>query len=211
MSEAWRLPQSECECARGLLAQFVDDDLAVVETTWLRGHLEACAECRAASAAFAGIDSELTAWGERVGLRNPPPPGAREQLAARLAHLPDRRRTIRWVSAGSVAIAAAIAAMLMVTVIAPHKRLPAGNRAGDQAGNRSDAAFVGIPYLPPLDPHENATIVRMNIRVATLIAVGYRVTADPETVVPADVLVGEDGRAHAVRVLSGIDWNGTGD
>ena len=77
--------------------------------------------------------------------------------------------------------------------------------------NRSDAAFIGIPYLPPLDPHENVAIVRMSIRVASLIAVGYRVTADPETIVPADVLVGEDGRAYAVRVLSGIDWNGTGD
>jgi hypothetical protein len=211
MSKAWRLPQSECARAHGFLAQFVDDDLAVVEATWLRGHLEACAECRAASAAFAGIDSELTAWGKRLGLRNPPPPGGREQLAAGLARLPGRSRAICWGSAGSVAVAAAIAAMLVVTVIAPHKRVPAGNRGGDQAGNGSDAAFVGIPYLPPLDPHENATIVRMNIRVATLIAVGYRVTDDPETIVPADVLVGEDGRAHAVRVLSGIDWHGTGD
>jgi len=211
MSEACRLPQSECARAHGLLAQFVDDDLAAVESTWLRGHLEACAECRAEAAAFAGIDSELTAWGQRLNLQNPPPPGAREQLAAKLTHLPNRSRAIRWISAGSVAVAAAIAAMLVVTLIAPHKRLPAGNRAGDPDGNRSDTAFVGIPYLPPLDPHENATIVRMNIRVATLIAAGYRVTADPETVVPADVLVGEDGRAHAVRVLSGIDWNGTGD
>jgi len=211
MSEFLHLPESECARAHALLAQFVDDDLAVGEATWLRGHLEACAECSAALTGFAGMDSELTGWGERLGLRNPPPPGAREQLAARLAPLPARRRAIRWMPAGSVAVAAAIAAALVLTAIAPHKKRPAGDHAGNQAGNQDGAAFVGIPYLPPLDPHENATIVRMNIRVATLIAVGYRVTADPETIVPADVLVGEDGRAHAVRVLSGIEWDGTGD
>jgi hypothetical protein len=203
MSEALHLPESECARAHSTLAQFVDDDLAVGEAAWLRVHLEACAECRAALAAFAGIDSELTGWGQRLGLRNPPPPGAREQLAARLAALPARRRATRWMPAASAAVAAAIAAALVLTAIAPHKKLP--------AGNRGQAPFIEIPYLPPLDPYENASIVRMNIRVATLIAAGYRVAADPDTIVPADVLVGEDGRAHAVRVLADIDWNGKGD
>jgi hypothetical protein len=32
---------------------------------------------------------------------------------------------------------------------------------------------------------------------------GYKVSADPDRVVPAEVLVGEDGRAHAVRLMSG--------
>jgi hypothetical protein len=207
MSETLHLPEWECARAHGLLAQFVDDDLAVGEATWLRGHLETCAECRVCLARFAEIDDEVTGWGERLGLQNPPPPDAREQLAARLALPPDRRRAVGWLRVAAAAVAAAIAAVLVFAVVAPHKQLPGGNRAGI----RSAPAFVGIPYLPPLDPHENATIVRMNIRVATLIAVGYRVTADPETIVPADVLVGEDGRAHAVRVLSGIEWNGTGD
>jgi anti-sigma factor RsiW len=207
MSEVLHLPESECARVHGLLALFVDDGLAVEQSAWLRGHLEACAECRAALARFTAIDSELAGWGERLGLQNPPPPGAREQLAARLASLPAQRRAIRWMSARSAASAAAVAALiaaaLALAVIAPHRK--------PLAVDRGQAAFVGIPYVPPLDPRENAAIVRMNIRVATLIAVGYRVTADPETIVPADVLVGEDGRAHAVRVLSGIDWNGTGD
>jgi anti-sigma factor RsiW len=197
MSEDLHLPESECARAHGLLAEFVDGGLAAGSATWLRGHLEACAECRAALARFAEIDSELTGWGERLCVQNPPPVGAREQLAARLASLPARRRAFRWIPA------AAIAAALAIAVIAPRQEPPAVHRA--------PAAFIGIPYLAPLDPRENAAIVRMNIRVATLIAAGYRVAADPDIVVPADVLVGEDGRAHAVRVLSGIDWNGTGD
>ena len=207
MSEALHLPELECARAQGFLAQFVDDDLAVGEATWLRGHLEACAECRVWLARFAEIDGEVTGWGQPLGLQNPPPSDAREQLAARLALPPAQRRTIRWMPAACAAVAATIAAALVLAAVAPHKKLPAGSRAGLW----SDPAFVGIPYLPPLDPNENTAIVRMNIRVATLIAVGYRVTADPETIVPADVLVGEDGRAHAVRVLSGIEWNGTGD
>ena len=71
--------------------------------------------------------------------------------------------------------------------------------------------LVGIPYLPSLDPRENATIVRMDIQVATLIAAGYSVAAEPGEIVPADVLVGEDGRAHAVRMLSDVELKGKGD
>jgi hypothetical protein len=201
MSEALPMPQSECARAHDLLALFVDDELAAGESKWLRGHLETCAECRALVAGFVEIDSELTGWGRQLGLQNPPPAGAREQLAEKM--LPSQRAAVRWMPVA----AAAIAAALVVAVMTPHKEPPAPK----SAPNPSDARFIEIPYLTPPDPRENATIVRMNIRVATLIAVGYRVTADPDTIVPADVLVGEDGRAHAVRVLSGIEWNGTGD
>jgi hypothetical protein len=190
-----------CARARDMLSQFVDGDLAVEQSAWLAIHLETCAQCSAALAAFTKIDSKLTGWGQSLCAQNPPPAAAREQLAAKLALPPARRRATRWIPA---AAAAAIAAGLVLAVIAPHKKPPV-------LGRRADSPFIEIPYLPPLDPRENATIVRMNIRVATLIAAGYRVTADPDTIVPADVLVGEDGRAHAVRVLSGIEWKGTGD
>ena len=90
---------------------------------------------------------------------------------------------------------------MLVALIHPHKKLPPPAASGVQA------QFIGIPYLPPLDPRENSAVVRMNIRVAMLIAAGYRVTADPDAIVPADVLVGEDGRAHAVRMLSDIHLN----
>jgi hypothetical protein len=203
MSEALHLPEPECARAHDLLALFVDDELAAGEARWLRGHLETCAECRLLLARVVEIDSELTGWGRQLGLRNPPLAGARSQLLTRMASLPIGRRAVRWMPATAAAIAAALALVVMTA----HRKAPVAGRAA----NQSAAAFVEIPYLPLIDPRENATIVRMNIRVATLIAVGYRVTADPDTIVPADVLVGEDGRAHAVRVLSGIEWNGTGD
>jgi hypothetical protein len=40
---------------------------------------------------------------------------------------------------------------------------------------------------------------------------GFRIAADPDSTVIADVLVGEDGRAHAIRVLSSVDMSGAGD
>jgi hypothetical protein len=194
MSEVLGWAEAECSRARELMAGFVDGELAAGESEWLGGHLGTCAECRATLAAFAEIDSELTGWGERLESAAPPPPGAREQLAAKLGSRPAGRRAIRW------AAAAAIAAALVAAVVIPHSKKPVG-------AGRDPAQFVAIPYLPPLDPRENAAIVRMNIRVATLIAAGYRVAGDPNAVVPADVLVGEDGRAHAVRVLSDIHLN----
>jgi hypothetical protein len=192
-----------CTRAVAMLPQFVDGDLAAEQCAWLGEHFAACAECGAALAGFTRIDSELTGWGKSLGIQNPPPAGAREQLAARLNARESRRRKLYWIPAA----AAAIAAALVLTMIPPHKKPAAANRAG----NHEEAPFIEIPYLAPPDPRENATIVRVNMRVATLIALGYRVAADPETIVPADVLVGEDGRAHAVRVLSGIEWNGIGD
>jgi len=196
MSEASRMPDPECARAHGLLAEFADDDLPASQAAWLCGHLEACAQCRAALAEFAEIDRELNGWGRQLSLRNPPPGGAREQLAAKMASPAARRTPMRWIPA------AAIAAALLVVVTMPNRKPAVVTSAANPSGSR----FIEIPYLPPPDPHENSTIVRMNIRVATLISVGYRVTADPDTVVPADVLVGEDGRAYAVRVLSGIEW-----
>ncbi len=187
---------NECARARELMPGFVDGESATEQAEWLEGHLEGCAGCRAALAEFAAIDRELTGWGRQLASKTPAASGAREQLAARLASPPVRPRVVRWWPAA----AAAIAAAMFVAVLLPHKKLP-------PAASGVDTRFIGIPYLPPLDPRENAAVVRMNIRVATLIAAGYRVTADPNAIVSADVLVGEDGRAHAVRMLSDIHLN----
>jgi hypothetical protein len=196
MSEPAQIPGSECARVSGLLPALVDGDLTSSQATLLEKHLETCAACRAALDDFAQIDCELTTWGRSLASMNPPPPEAREQLAARMKAGSARRyRPIRWITAAAAAIAAALA----ITVIAPYGKSPVANPTA--------APFVGIPYLPPLDPRENTAVVHMNIRVATLIAAGYRIDADPEQIVPADVLVGEDGRAHAVRLGSDVVLN----
>jgi len=196
MSEIPQGPEWECTRARDSMAQYADGDLAPEQAEWFAGHLENCADCRRAVTHFTVIDRELMGLGRSLDSRNELP-HARERFAAKLERLP-RRRPIGWVSA-----AAAIAAALVLVAVAPHPKPPGVNRAM--------ARFATIPYLPPLDPRENTTVVRMNIRVARLIAAGYRVTADPAAVVPADVLVGEDGRVHAVRLLQDLDWNRRGE
>jgi hypothetical protein len=63
--------------------------------------------------------------------------------------------------------------------------------------------FIAIPYTLPLDPRERAAVVRMEMPVAALAAVGLRVAApDSSASAQADVIVGEDGRMRAIRLLS---------
>jgi hypothetical protein len=173
----------------------LDAELGEAQSAWLDGHIKSCPACATALARFTEIDTDLINWGQRVTRKNPPPGIARELLAAKLGSVSDRPWAIRWIAA----LAAVIAAALVMAVIATHNKPP--------EVSRERLPFVVIPYLPPLDPHENTTVVRLNLRVRTLLALGYRVSADPDNIVPADVLVGEDGRAHAVRVLSKSDSN----
>jgi anti-sigma factor RsiW len=196
MSEIQHGPEWECIRARESMGQYADGDLAPEQAQWLAAHLENCADCRRAATDFTVIDRELIGVGRSLRSWNTLP-DARERFAAKLEGLP-RRRTIGWVSA-----AAAVAAAVWLVAVVPQPK--------PRKIEHATAQFATIPYLPPLDPRENTTVVRMNIRLATLIAAGYRVNADPAAVVPADVLVGEDGRVHAVRLLQDLDWSGRGE
>lgn len=67
----------------------------------------------------------------------------------------------------------------------------------------SDRPFVAIPYVTPLAPYERTQVVRMEVPVAALIAAGLPMsTADVGAHAEADVVVGQDGRARAVRLVS---------
>jgi hypothetical protein len=69
---------------------------------------------------------------------------------------------------------------------------------------QNEEPFLEIPYVAPLAPYEQATVMRMDVPVAALIAAGFQVHV-PETggTVTVDVLVGQDGRAHAIRPIKG--------
>lgn len=90
-------------------------------------------------------------------------------------------------------IAAAVA--LIVAVIALHQPAPTASR-----GN--DAPFMQIPYVAPPAPYERTEILRMDVQVAALTTAGFDVhMPDPGASVPAEVLVGQDGRPYAIRFL----------
>jgi hypothetical protein len=94
-----------------------------------------------------------------------------------------------------LAAAAAIAAAVLVAAILLAARRSATTPA------RDERPFVPIPYTAPLSKYESASVVRVNVSVAALLAAGYEIpAADPSAIVTADVLVGDDGRPHAIRL-----------
>jgi len=83
-------------------------------------------------------------------------------------------------------------------VPAVHKRKPKHPAPPDP-----EPQFVRIPYSLPLAPYERAEIVRMEMPVSALAAAGIHIsTPDTSARAQADLVVGEDGMARAVRVIS---------
>lgn len=73
----------------------------------------------------------------------------------------------------------------------------------------AEAPFIPVPYALPLDSYETGSMLRVRLPAASLIAAGYQLPAlDPTAIVEADVLVGDDGRARAVRLVSGSSLEG---
>jgi len=68
---------------------------------------------------------------------------------------------------------------------------------------RTEAAeFTAIPFVAPLAPYERTQVVRMNMPASSLVAAGLDVRLSHSGEGPlADVLVGQDGRALAVRIV----------
>jgi predicted anti-sigma-YlaC factor YlaD len=190
---------NDCSQTKTLLMLAADGELDLEQMAGLERHVESCPACRMEQVRFRELDRDLGAYGDMLWRQNTP---RTDRLAGLLPHLAATKGRVRAAIVWIPQVAAALAALLFLGVILIH-RLPPG--VGSVV---TDEAFVPIPYVQPLDPYESATVMRMDVPVAALIAVGYKVDAsDPTSVVKADVLVGEDGRAHAVRVLSGLVLN----
>ncbi len=67
---------------------------------------------------------------------------------------------------------------------------------------QTEQVFTALPYVVQPAMYERTEVLRMTVPVAELIAAGVRVHADPGAHVEADVMVGQDGRARAVRLVS---------
>ncbi len=64
--------------------------------------------------------------------------------------------------------------------------------------------FIAIPYTVPLAPEERTTVVRMTLSAAAMAAVGF--PFQPGVPQQADVLISEDGRARAIRIVANSDY-----
>jgi anti-sigma factor RsiW len=114
------------------------------------------------------------------------------QCAAYWAGQPARKgsRVWRWAIAAPVIAALVLAAVLV--------RRPAIAPAPVE---HAQTGFVRIPYVVPPLPYERTEIVQMNVPVAALISVGFRRDEPAGASVPAEVLVGQDDRPLAIRIL----------
>ena len=100
------------------------------------------------------------------------------------------QRSSRW---NWLSFAGALAAPVIVGVLL--LRLPAPQRPPEKA-------FVRVPYVVAPAPYERTEMMRMEVPVATLLAAGLEVHVPAVGgTVRADVLVGQDGRALAIRLV----------
>jgi hypothetical protein len=185
-----------CVRARGWLAQWADGELAAAPSAWMESHWRECETCRGERDRFQALDRRLLALGEQIAA----PAGDRAHFLAGIDETAKvRRKPLVFVPAAASVLAAA--ALLLMWLPQPIPRPAAATYNG----------FVAVPYFPPMASYERSSVVSMEIPVANLLAEGYTVAADPSSVVQADVLLGEDGSVHAVRLASNQMLKGTGE
>jgi len=159
----------------------------------VEAHLSRCQEC----ARFLEEQRSLSAGLARIARENAAarlPAGIEARIFAQVDSQLASRHVWRPLAAAAIAASLAIGVFL------------ARGPAPRQPGRAGDAPFVEIPFVAPFAPYERARIERMDLPVAALIAAGFRVqTVDAAGTVKADVLVGQDGRLHAIRLIPEVN------
>jgi hypothetical protein len=84
---------------------------------------------------------------------------------------------------------------------ASHPPLPSSSLRGVQLEPQPPNEFVMVPGAAALPPMESGSLVRMDVPVSMLPSLGFTPPANPLTRVRADVIVGQDGLARAVRLV----------
>lgn len=125
----------------------------------------------------------------------PPLDPGREQalLDAFDAHWARRRSSLpAWVWRTAAGLALVSAGLNWLAFVQPPR---VGTVETDQTG------FVSWPGSEALPAFESGSLVRVNLPVTTLPALGLAAPDGEAAVVPADIVVGQDGLARAVRLV----------
>jgi hypothetical protein len=147
----------------------------------VEAHLAGCAACAA----------EIERTADALALFRESGAQCAEYWAGRPA--PQRpSRAWRW-----AIVAPVMAALVFAVVLMRRPALTPVSAPAEQA----QTGFVRIPYVVPPLPYERTEIVHMDVPVAALIAVGFRREEPAGASVPAEVLVGQDDRPLAIRIL----------
>ena len=177
----------------------------------LEAHISACQPCRERWEAERGLTSHLRA------LRITAVPSDGEWTKAVLMREFDaqhrRERNLRWAWGMSAAAAMVLSVAVMHDVWQHHvtgntvKPIAISYPAGDYtaeafvpAEEAGEKGFVTVPYSLPPAPGEILREVRAELPPETLARMGVDVEPGWNGEVPADLLVGQDGFTHAVRL-----------
>jgi hypothetical protein len=117
-------------------------------------------------------------------------------------------RRLRWPwLAAAAAVSIGTAALTWIAANAspevPRVARPVLVRPPDAPPVADLTGFVAWPGAHTLPPFESGEVRRVDIPVSALPPVALPVSLPPSTVVKADVLIGRDGFARAVRVVQG--------
>ena len=127
-----------------------------------------------------------------------------EQLKAKFRKQNRRRHLAAWMPAFSVATAAGIALLLWVHAKpkpAPAPAVVAALAVVPVAEEDADSSFYPLPEAEALPAVENAMVVRVQLPVSSLQLMGVPVSEErADASVQADLLLGQDGLARAVRL-----------
>lgn len=157
----------------------------------LKAHVEGCEACSCFLAEQRRLESALAVLAEESA-----PPDLDARLLAELNRaVAKRRRRLLVPALCALAATVTIAAVMLQRPPLPPSRV-----------DTTDAPFVQVPYVIPAAPYERTQVLRMNMSAAGLVSAGFRVVVpDYAATVPVDVLVGQDGRTLAIRLLPGGD------
>jgi hypothetical protein len=87
--------------------------------------------------------------------------------------------------------------------IRPKSSRPVVRSGRREAPAVKPAAFVALPAAASLPRFESGSIVRMDVELSSLVALGVDISAaGGRSPVQADVLVGQDGEPRAIRVVN---------
>jgi len=201
--------------------------LAAVES-----HIETCATCAARLARERRVSERLRALAAATASAAPSAAIESRLMAACAARQPARRRQtwVALVAAAAAIVLAMLswrsstgtpaqpppvpvsrsapepAAPPPIDVQPPVRAVaddrPRGGRGPARRAAVNDSTFIALPAAAGLPDFESGVIVRMELPPAALPAYGLEIVTGSKMPVEADLLIGQDGQARAIRLVN---------
>jgi hypothetical protein len=105
---------------------------------------------------------------------------------------------LRWITVSALALAALLLARVVFPVGPTQPVSPIAEVPHEQP-------FTALPYVVPAAPDERTTVVRTRVSLQIMQNAGLHVQDDPGSTALADVVLSQDGRLLALRLVSHPD------